>query len=100
MRCGPRDRRGEVKLKRPASSALISLDGPPSSRRATSVPGAAQPEMDCQAGEEIFILSGDLHDGRGSYRAGTWIRNPSGFRRALRSSGGAVYWVKRGHLGP
>jgi anti-sigma factor ChrR (cupin superfamily) len=63
-------------------------------------PGAAQPEMDCQAGEEIFILSGDLHDGRGSYRAGTWIRNPSGFRRASRSSGGAVYWVKRGHLGP
>ena len=64
------------------------------------VPGAALGEMDCPAGEEIFILSGDLHDGHGIHRAGTWIRNPSGFRRALRSSNGAAYWVKRGHLRP
>ena len=63
-------------------------------------PGAALGEVDCPAGEEIFILSGDLHDGHGVHSAGTWIRNPSGFRRALRSSNGATYWVKRGHLGP
>jgi anti-sigma factor ChrR (cupin superfamily) len=63
-------------------------------------PGVAQGEMDCPAGEEIFILSGDLHDGHGIHGSGTWIRNPSGFRRALRSSNGAIYWVKRGHLRP
>lgn len=62
--------------------------------------GAAQGEMDCPGGEEIFILSGDLNDGHGIHRAGTWIRNPGGFRRTLRSSNGAVYWVKRGHLHP
>lgn len=55
-------------------------------------------EVDCAAGEEIFILSGELRDGHGHFGKGTWIRNPPGFRRALGSSGGATYWVKRGHL--
>jgi anti-sigma factor ChrR (cupin superfamily) len=63
-------------------------------------PGTAQAEMDYPAGEEIFILSGDLRDGHGSYGKGTWIRNPPLFRRFLGSSGGATYWVKRGHLRP
>jgi anti-sigma factor ChrR (cupin superfamily) len=63
-------------------------------------PGTALTEADCPGGEEIFILSGDLHDGEGRYHHGTWIRNPPQFRRALGSSGGAIYWVKRGHLGP
>lgn len=63
-------------------------------------PGAAQGEMDCPAGEEIFILSGNLDDGHGVHGSGTWIRNPGGFRRVLQSSNGAVYWVKRGHLRP
>jgi anti-sigma factor ChrR (cupin superfamily) len=61
-------------------------------------PGTALAEVDCPAGEEIFILSGELSDGYGQYGKGTWIRNPAGFRRALGSSGGATYWVKRGHL--
>jgi anti-sigma factor ChrR (cupin superfamily) len=63
-------------------------------------PGTSQSEMDCPAGEEIFILSGSLDDGRGDHGAGTWIRNPAGFRRALGSVGGVTYWVKRGHLRP
>ena len=63
-------------------------------------PGAVHAEMDCPAGEEIFILSGDLHDGYGIHRTGAWIRNPRGFRRVLGSSNGATYWVKRGHLTP
>ena len=62
--------------------------------------GATHGEVDCPAGEEIFILSGDLRDGCGTYGAGTWIRNPAGFRRALGSTGGTTYWVKRGHLRP
>ncbi len=61
-------------------------------------PGTVLGEVDCPGGEEIFILSGDLRDDHGSYGKGTWIRNPPGFRRALGSSGGALYWVKRGHL--
>jgi len=62
--------------------------------------GAALGESDCAGGEEIFILSGDLHDESGAYGAGTWIRNPAGVRRRLGSAGGATYWVKRGHLHP
>jgi anti-sigma factor ChrR (cupin superfamily) len=63
-------------------------------------PGTALEEVDCPGGEEIFILSGDLHDAHGQYGKGTWIRNPPTFRRALGSTGGATYWVKRGHLRP
>ena len=62
--------------------------------------GTRHTELDCPDGEEIFILSGDLQDEHGIYRAGTWIRNPAGFRRSLESRGGATYWVKRGHLRP
>jgi len=57
-------------------------------------------EGDCPGGEEIFLLSGTLRDEYGSYEAGTWIRNPHGFRRSLQSPDGAEYWVKRGHLRP
>jgi anti-sigma factor ChrR (cupin superfamily) len=51
-----------------------------------------------KGGEEIFLLSGILADDLGRYRPGTWIRNPAGFRNALSSQGGAVFWAKRGHL--
>ena len=60
--------------------------------------GVTLPETDCPGGEEIFVLSGELADGHGAYGPGTWIRNPAGFRRSLKSAGGATYWVKRGHL--
>jgi anti-sigma factor ChrR (cupin superfamily) len=52
----------------------------------------------CPHGEEILVLDGALADEHGEYRKGFWIRNPAGFRRTLRSAGGARYWVKRGHL--
>jgi len=60
--------------------------------------GATLAEVDCPGGEEIFIVSGNLMDERGNYGAGTWIRNPAGYRRTLSSEGGALYWAKRGHL--
>ncbi len=63
-------------------------------------PGARPVEAACPGGEEIFLLSGGLQDEYGTYGAGTWIRNPAGFRRSLRSADGATYWVKRGHLRP
>jgi anti-sigma factor ChrR (cupin superfamily) len=49
-------------------------------------------------GEEIYVLTGNLRDDHGRYGAGTWIRNPVGFRRSLPSEDGATFWVKRGHL--
>jgi anti-sigma factor ChrR (cupin superfamily) len=52
------------------------------------------------SGEEIYLLRGDLADEHGAYDPGTWIRNPAGFRHELMTVGGAVYWVKRGHLPP
>jgi anti-sigma factor ChrR (cupin superfamily) len=61
-------------------------------------PGARLGPYDVPAGEEIFVLDGELADEYGSYAAGTWMRNPVGFRHELRSPGGATYWVKRGHL--
>ena len=61
-------------------------------------PGLRLPEADRPAGEEIFVLSGDLGDADGSHGPGTWIRNPAGSRHSLSSARGATYWVKRGHL--
>ena len=60
--------------------------------------GVGLPAVDCRGGEEIFLLSGDLVDESANYGAGTWIRNPPGYRRALRSVHGATFWSKRGHL--
>jgi anti-sigma factor ChrR (cupin superfamily) len=79
---------------------LYEVEGGESVAMERLAPGTALAEVDCPAGEEILLLAGDLHDGHGSYSPGTWIRNPAGFSRALGSSGGATYWVKRGHLRP
>jgi anti-sigma factor ChrR (cupin superfamily) len=62
--------------------------------------GASQPELARPGGEEILVLAGDLGDDHGVYEAGAWIRLPAGCRGVLRSRGGALYWVKRGHLPP
>jgi anti-sigma factor ChrR (cupin superfamily) len=53
---------------------------------------------ECMGGEEILVLEGELEDEQGSCAAGTWIRNPDGYRRVLRSTDGCLLWVKRGHL--
>ena len=63
-------------------------------------PGTDLVETELSGGEEIFVLSGELWDRYRAYRAGTWIRNPAGFRGGLGSHGGATYWAKRGHLRP
>jgi anti-sigma factor ChrR (cupin superfamily) len=60
--------------------------------------GVALPAAECRGGEEIFLVSGDLADESAGYGAGTWIRNPPGYRRSLRSVNGATFWSKRGHL--
>jgi anti-sigma factor ChrR (cupin superfamily) len=60
--------------------------------------GVGLSEADCPAGEELFVLEGDLADQHGNYIAGTWIRNPAGYRGSLSSRAGALFWAKRGHL--
>jgi len=62
-------------------------------------PAAALPAAELPGGEEIFVLQGELSDDAGRHGRGVWLRNPPGPRAACRSPGGAVYWVKRGHLG-
>jgi anti-sigma factor ChrR (cupin superfamily) len=63
-------------------------------------PGTDLTEADQPGGEEIFVLAGEVSDRHGSYKAGTWIRNPAGSRSGFGSKGGATYWAKRGHLRP
>jgi len=49
-------------------------------------------------GEEIFVISGVFQDERGSYPAGTWLRNPPGSVHRPWSEPGCTIWVKTGHL--
>lgn len=66
-------------------------------------PGARLPAETLAGGEEILVLEGELFDagdlgGGEAFGPRDWIRSPAGRRRALSSSKGALYWVKRGHL--
>jgi anti-sigma factor ChrR (cupin superfamily) len=61
-------------------------------------PAVPLPERHCIGGEEIFVVDGELGDSHDSYGKGTWIRNPDGYRRALKSERGTTFWAKRGHL--
>jgi anti-sigma factor ChrR (cupin superfamily) len=83
-----------------ARRALLHAD--PLSRETVALeqlpPGYIGIPATCPHGEEILVLTGELADEHGKYGEGFWIRNPAGFRRTLRSAGGARYWVKRGHL--
>jgi anti-sigma factor ChrR (cupin superfamily) len=63
-------------------------------------PGSVLAVQAHPAGEEIFVVSGELEDGDGRYGAGTWLRNPAGAGSAFRSASGALYCAKRGHLPP
>ena len=65
---------------------------------ATSVvrydPGSSFAEHGHPLGEEIFVLEGTFSDVTGDYHAGTYFRNPYGFRHAPFSEQGAVILVK------
>jgi len=60
--------------------------------------GASYPMHRHPGGEESYVLSGEFDDNLGAYPAGTWIRNPVGSEHAPFSKGGAVLYVKSGHL--
>jgi anti-sigma factor ChrR (cupin superfamily) len=57
-------------------------------------PGSSFSEHDHPLGEEILVLSGTFSDQTGDYHAGTYFRNPEGFRHALFSKEGCILFVK------
>lgn len=61
-------------------------------------PGTRVPEHDHPGGEEIYVISGHLADGAGTYTAGTWLRFPDGSRHRPWSDEGCTLYVKVGHL--
>ena len=57
-------------------------------------PGASFSAHDHPQGEEILVLEGTFSDETGNYPAGTYFRNPEGFRHAPFSESGCVILVK------
>ena len=57
-------------------------------------PGARFSPHDHPKGEEILVLEGVFSDETGDYPAGTYFRNPEGFRHAPFSAEGCVLLVK------
>jgi anti-sigma factor ChrR (cupin superfamily) len=57
-------------------------------------PGSSFAEHDHPLGEEIFVVEGKFSDETGDYHAGTYFRNPEGFRHAPFSEEGALILVK------
>ena len=57
-------------------------------------PGASFSEHGHPLGEEILVLDGTFSDESGDYGAGTYFRNPEGFRHAPFSKEGCVILVK------
>lgn len=57
-------------------------------------PGARFREHGHPLGEEILVLDGTFSDDSGSYPAGTYFRNPEGFRHAPFSEEGCTLLVK------
>ncbi len=57
-------------------------------------PGASFSEHGHPLGEEILVLEGTFSDQTGDYVAGTYFRNPEGFRHAPFSKEGCVLLVK------
>jgi anti-sigma factor ChrR (cupin superfamily) len=57
-------------------------------------PGAGFSEHDHPLGEEILVLEGTFSDHTGDYGAGTYFRNPPGFKHAPFSKEGCLLLVK------
>jgi len=57
-------------------------------------PGASFSEHGHPLGEEILVLDGTFSDETGDYKAGTYFRNPEGFRHTPFSNEGCTILVK------
>ncbi len=58
---------------------------------------AFHPNLD-PIGEELYVLSGALHDSSGTYPAGSWIRNPVPAWQSWAGTPGTLVWYKSGHF--
>lgn len=58
---------------------------------------AFRPNLD-PAGDEVFVISGTLHDANGSFGAGSWIRNPVPAWQSWAGTDGALVCYKSGHF--
>lgn len=54
---------------------------------------------DAPGGDEVFVLEGVAREGDAELPRGAWSRRPGVRRPAVRSEGGALLYVKTGHLG-
>ncbi len=57
-------------------------------------PGSSFTEHDHPLGEEIIVLEGIFSDHTGDYPAGSYLRNPKGFKHAPFSHDGCIIFVK------
>ena len=64
------------------SAALVRLE-----------PGASFPAHDHPAGEEVFVLEGDVRIGRHHLRSGDYLHTPPDGKHAAASDGGCVFLV-------
>ncbi len=49
-------------------------------------------------GEEVLVLAGKLHDEKGQYDAGSWIRNPVEAWQSWSAEAGTLIYYKNGHF--
>ena len=72
--------------------------------RATSIvryaPGSSFTPHRHDLGEEFYVLEGTFSDEWGSYRAGTYVKNPPGSAHAPYTEEGCTLFVKLRHLDP
>ena len=83
------------------SRRMLERDGGERARATSLVryhPGARFDTHVHELGEEILVLQGDFRDARGSYPAGTYLRNPPGSSHAPWSEQGCLLWVKLRHM--
>ncbi len=58
---------------------------------------AFHPNLD-PAGEEVFVLAGELHDSAGTYGTDGWVRNPVPAWQSWAGTPGTLIWYKSGHF--
>jgi anti-sigma factor ChrR (cupin superfamily) len=60
--------------------------------------GSPAADIEWQHGAEFLILDGEIADAQGHYCSNSWLRLPAGSRQRLVAKGGALFYLKTGHL--
>jgi len=61
-------------------------------------PGTKVPLHTHEGGEEFYVIEGSLSDASGTYKTGTWVRQPHGSSHEVTSDDGCLLYSKSGHL--